>query len=101
VTTNFLQIVAGVVGGGGQAETPDSSTSVELSSASYQGGITSASKTDVGSGSTTQGPLVQQSMTLGQSLVTKPFGTLTDVPTATPDNPIQAFKVLPPASFSG
>ena len=101
VTTNFLQIVAGVVGGGGQAETPDSSTSVELSSAGYQGGLTAASKTDVGSSSTTQGPLVQRSMTLGQSLVTKPFGTLTDVPTATPDNPIQAFKVLPPTTFSG
>ncbi|HZC29308.1 MAG TPA: hypothetical protein VE269_06175, partial [Gaiellaceae bacterium] len=101
VTTNFLQLVAGVVGGGGQSETPDSSTSVELSSAGYQGGITAASKTDVGSSTTTQGPLVQRSMTLGQSLVTKPFGTLTDVPTATPDNPIQAFKVLPPATFSG
>jgi hypothetical protein len=72
-----------------------------LTSASYQGGITANLNTDVSSGSTTQGPLVQRSMTLGQSLVTKPFGTLTDVPTATPDNPIAAYKVMPPDSFSG
>jgi hypothetical protein len=101
VSQNFLQIVAGVVGGGGQSETPDSSTSVELNSASYQGGITANLKTDIGSSTTTQGPLVQRSMTLGQSLTTKPFGTLTDVPTATPDNPISAYKVMPPNTFSG
>ena len=101
VSQNFLQIVAGVIGGGGQSETPTASTSVELTSASYQGGITANLNTDVSSGSTTQGPLVQRSMTLGQSLVTKPFGTLTDVPTATPDNPIAAYKVMPPSSFSG
>lgn len=101
VSQNFLQLVAGVVGGGGQSETPDSSTSVELSSAGYQGGITANLKTDIGSSTTTQGPLVQRSMTLGQSLVTKGFGTLTDVPTATPDNPIAAFKVKPPTFYSG
>lgn len=101
VSSNFLQLVAGVVGGGGQSETPDANTSVEIASASYQGGITANLKTDVSSGSTTQGPLVQNSMNLGQSLVTKPFGTLTDVPTATPDNQIQSVKVLPPTSYSG
>ncbi len=101
VSSNFLQIVAGVVGGGGQSETPDSSTSVELSSASYQGGLTAASKIDVGQSTTTQGPLVEKSMTLGQALVTKPFGTLTNVPTATPDNQIKAVKVLPPTNYSG
>jgi Tfp pilus assembly protein PilX len=101
VSQNFLQLVAGVVGGGGQSETPDTNTSVEIASASYQGGITANLKTDVSSGSTTQGPLVQNSMNLGQSLVTKPFGTLTDVPTATPDNQIQSVKVLAPTDFSG
>ncbi|MCA1597160.1 MAG: hypothetical protein LC772_12165 [Chloroflexi bacterium] len=101
VASNFLQVVAGVVGGGGQSETPDASTSVELSSVSYQGGLTAASKIDVGSSTTTQGPLVEKSMTLGQSLATKPFGTLTDVPTATPDNQIQSVKVLPPTNYGG
>ena len=37
-----------------------------------------------------------------RKLTTKPFGTLTDVPTATPDNQIQAVKiVLPPVTTSG
>jgi hypothetical protein len=101
VTQNFLEVVAGVVGGGGQADTPDTQTSVELSSASYQGAFTAGLNVDVGSSTTFQGPLVEKSMTLGQSLVTKPFGTLTDVPTATPDNQIVAVKVLPPTNFSG
>jgi hypothetical protein len=101
VSKSFLEIVAGAVGGGGQSETPDILTSIELASASYQGALTAALKMDVGSSTTLQGPLVEQSLALAQSLTTKPFGTLTDVPTATPDNQIQAVKVLPPVITSG
>jgi Tfp pilus assembly protein PilX len=101
VSSNFLNIVAGVVGGGGQTETPDSSTSVELQTAHYQGAITAALKIDVSSATVTQGPLVEQQMTLGQALTTYPFGTLTSVPSATPGNPISAVKLLKPTLYTG
>lgn len=101
VSKNFLAVAAGVVGGGGQSETPDTSTSVELKSVGFQGEITAANKVDVTTQSYFQGPLVEKSMTLGQSLTTYPFGTLTNVPTATPDNQIKSVTVGSPTGYSG
>ena len=79
VTQNFLAVVAGFVGGGGQSETSDSSISVTLRSAGFQGELTAANKTEVSQSSTTQGPLVQRGMVLTNALRTYPFGTLSDV----------------------
>jgi hypothetical protein len=63
--------------------------------------MTAASKLDVGSSSNFQGPLVERQLTLGQSLTTYPFGTLTNVPTATPGNPIKALTLGTPTGFGG
>jgi hypothetical protein len=101
VSQNFVAIVAGVVGGGGQAETSNSTISISLSSCGFQGELTAANKTEVSSQSFTQGPLVQKGMVLNNALTTYQFGTLTDVPTATPDNQIKAVKVAAPTGFSG
>ena len=101
VSQNFLAIVAGVVGGGGQSETTDSTISISLNSCGFQGELTAASKTEVSTASSTQGPLVQRSMILRNSLRTYQFGTLTDVPTATPDNQITSVKVSAATGFSG
>ena len=101
VSQNFLAIVAGVVGGGGQSETTDSTVSTSLSSVGFQGELTSANKTEVSTSSSTQGPLVQKSMVLRNALKTYEFGTLTNVPTATPDNQILSVTVAPPTGFSG
>jgi hypothetical protein len=93
--------VAGVVGGGGQSETTDSSISISLNSCGFQGELTAASKTEVSTASSTQGPLVQRSMILRNSLRTYQFGSLSDVPTATPDNQITSVKVSAATGFSG
>jgi hypothetical protein len=100
VQNNFIDVVAGVVGGGGQSETPASDVSVELYSAGFQGAVTAAQRVDVSTNSTFQGPLVESSMSLGQSLTTYPFGTLAYVPTATPGNPIKSVTLGTPA-YSG
>jgi hypothetical protein len=101
VTQNFLAIVAGVVGGGGQSETTDSTISISLNSCGFQGELTAANKTEVSTASQTQGPLVQRSMVLRNSLRTYQFGTLSDVPTATPDNQILSVRVAGATDFSG
>jgi hypothetical protein len=101
VASNFLEVVAGGVGGGGQSETPDSNTSVELQNSSWQGAMTASNKLDVGSSSYFQGPLVERSLVLGQSLTTYPFGTLSYVPTATPGNPVKAVNLGTPTGFGG
>jgi hypothetical protein len=101
VTQNFLAVVAGVVGGGGQSETSDSTISISLRSAGFQGELTAANKTEVATASTTQGPLVQRGMVLTNSLRTYQFGSLSDVPTATPDNQITSVQVSNPTGFSG
>ncbi len=101
VTQNFLAVVAGFVGGGGQSETSDSSISVTLRSAGFQGELTAANKTEVSQSSTTQGPLVQRGMVLANALRTYPFGTLSDVPTATPDNSITSVTIASATGFSG
>jgi hypothetical protein len=100
VQNNFIDVVAGVVGGGGQSETPASDVSVELSSAGFQGAVTASQRVDVSTNSSFQGPLVESAMTLGQSLTTYPFGTLSYVPTATPGNPIKSV-ILGTPGFSG
>jgi hypothetical protein len=101
VTQNFLAIVAGVVGGGGQSETSDSTISISLRSAGFQGELTATNKTEVSTASQTQGPLVQRGMVLTNSLRTYQFGSLSDVPTATPDNQITSVLVSAPTGFSG
>jgi len=101
VANNFLDVVAGGVGGGGQSETADSTVSVALVSAAYQGAVTAANRVDVTSQSSFQGPLVEQSLTLGQSLTTYPFGKLAYVPTATPGNLVTAVTMAAPTGFSG
>lgn len=101
VSQNFLAIVAGVVGGGGQSETSDSTISITLRSAGFQGELTATNKTEVSQASQTQGPLVQRGMVLTNSLRTYQFGTLSDVPTATPDNQITSVRVAAPTGFSG
>jgi hypothetical protein len=101
VSQNFLAIVAGVVGGGGQSETTDSTVSVSLNSCGFQGELTAANKTEVSTSSSTQGPLVQKSMVLRNALKTYQFGSLSDVPTATPDNQISSVKVSSATGFSG
>jgi hypothetical protein len=101
VTQSFLAIVAGVVGGGGQSETTDASISISLNSCGFQGELTAANKTEVSTASQTQGPLVQKAMILRNSLRTYAFGTLSDVPTATPDNAIVSVRVGRPIGFTG
>jgi hypothetical protein len=101
VSQNFIAIVAGVVGGGGQSETTDSTISISLNSCGFQGELTAANKTEVSTSSSTQGPLVQKAMILRNSLRTYQFGSLTDVPSATPDNQISAVSVLPAFDFTG
>jgi hypothetical protein len=101
VTQSFLAVVAGVVGGGGQAETSDASISISLNSCGFQGELTAANKTEVSTSSSTQGPLVQKSMVLRNSLRTYAFGSLSDVPTATPDNPIVSVTVGAPTGYTG
>jgi hypothetical protein len=101
VSQNFLAIVAGVIGGGGQSETSDSTISISLNSCGFQGELTAANKTEVSTSSSTQGPLVQRGMVLRNALKTYRFGSLSDVPTATPDNAIVAVKVASPTGFSG
>ncbi|HYT51132.1 MAG TPA: hypothetical protein VEL10_02885 [Gaiellaceae bacterium] len=101
VTQNFVAVVAGVVGGGGQSETTDSTISISLNSCGFQGELTAANKTEVSTASSTQGPLVQRGMILRNSLRTYRFGSLSDVPTATPDNQILSVKVATPTGFSG
>jgi hypothetical protein len=67
----------------------------------FQGQVTAADKVVVTTSSEFQGPLVEKHLTLGQSLTTYPFGTLTNVPTATPDNNITAVKIGTPTGFGG
>ena len=81
----FLNIVAGYVGGGGQSDVPSSDVSVEFLSSGYQGGILAAQRFDIGTTSSTMGPIVSSRMTVGQSLTTYLFPQLTTVPAATPD----------------
>lgn len=101
VSQNFLAIVAGVVGGGGQSETSDSTISIALRSCGFQGELTAANKTEVSQASTTQGPLVQRGMVLSNALRTYRFGSLSDVPTATPDNSITSVTIASATGFSG
>ena len=101
VANNFMDVVAGGVGGGGQSETADSTVSVALVSAGYQGAVTAANRVDVTSQSSFQGPLVERSLTLGQSLTTYPFGKLAYVPTATPGNLVTAVTMAAPTGFTG
>jgi hypothetical protein len=101
VTQNFLAIIAGFVGGGGQSETSDSTISIALRSCGFQGELTAASKTEVSQSSTTQGPLVQRGMVLTNALRTYRFGSLTEVPTGTPDNGIVSVSIGSPTGFSG
>ena len=100
VANNFLDIVAGGIGGGGQADASDSSISVSFVSSGYQGAVTAANRVDVSSSSSFQGPLVERTLTLGQSLTTYPFGKLSYVPTATPGNPVSSVIVGKPTGFS-
>jgi hypothetical protein len=100
VQNNFIDVVAGIVGGGGQSETPATDVSVEFYSSGFQGAVTAAQRVDVSTQSSFQGPLVERSMSLGQSLATYPFGTLAYVPTATPGNPIKSVILGTPA-YSG
>ena len=100
VTQSFLAIVAGVVGGGGQSETTDASISISLNSCGFQGELTAANRTEVSTASQTQGPLVQRGMVLRNSLRTYAFGTLSDVPTATPDNAIVSVRVGRPFGWT-
>lgn len=101
VANNFMDIVAGGLGGGGQSDATDTTISVSLVSAGYQGAVTAANRVDVSSQSYFQGPLVERELTLGQSLTTYPFGKLTNVPTATPGNPIKSVTLNSPTGFSG
>jgi Tfp pilus assembly protein PilV len=101
VSQNFLAIVAGVIGGGGQSETSDSTISIALRSCGFQGELTAMNRTEVSQASTTQGPLVQRGMVLSNSLRTYRFGSLSDVPTATPDNSITSVTIASPSGFSG
>jgi hypothetical protein len=100
VQNNFIDVVAGLVGGGGQSETPASDVSVELYGAGFQGAVTASQRVDVSTNSSFQGPLVERAMSLGQSLTTYPFGTLAYVPTATPGNPIKSV-ILGTPGYSG
>ncbi|MDQ5822304.1 MAG: hypothetical protein M3540_12765 [Actinomycetota bacterium] len=99
VATSFLDVVAGGIGGGGQSDASDSTISVAFVSAGYQGAVTAANRVDVTSQSSFQGPLVERTLTLGQSLTTYPFGKLAYVPTATPGNPVTAVTVGTPQGF--
>ena len=101
VANNFLDVVAGGIGGGGQSETADSTVSVAFVSSGYQGAITAANRVDVTSQSFFQGPLVERSLTLAQSLTTYPFGKLAYVPTATPGNLVTAVTMAAPTGFTG
>jgi Tfp pilus assembly protein PilX len=87
--STFFEVVAGYKGGGVQADTPAPDVSVELQSAGFQGGIESMLRMDIGSSSTTMGPLVTSSLTMGQTLSTYVFPHIDTVPASTPDDPVQ------------
>jgi hypothetical protein len=98
--TNFIGIVAGWKGAGGQSDTAADVT-VELISSELQGGVQSVQRMDVSTSSSTQGPLVTSKMSIGQSLTTYAFPTLQSVPVALPGNPPAFGIVQPPSNFSG
>lgn len=100
VTNNFLNIVAGGYAGGGQTETAASNVSVEFVNVGYQGAVTAADRVDVGATTSFQGPLVEKSLTLGQSLTTYPFGTLSSVPSGTPGNQTKSVAIGTPTDYS-
>jgi len=98
----FLNVVAGYLGGGGQADISTSDTSVEFLSAGYQGGILAAQRFDISTSSSTMGPIVSSRMTVGQSLTTYLFPQLTTVPEAMPDGSQPKFGTpQTPKNFAG
>jgi Tfp pilus assembly protein PilX len=85
----FLEVVAGYKGGGVQSDVSASDVTIELQSAGFQGGMESMQRMDIGSSSTTMGPLVTSSLTMGQTLTTYVFPHIVTVPASTPDDPVQ------------
>jgi Tfp pilus assembly protein PilX len=99
--SRFLNIVTGYIGGGGQADTPSSDTSIEITSSGYQGGMLAAQRLDVGSSSTLMGPLVANKLSVAQSITTYAFPTITTVPVATPGGVPKFANPQPPENYSG
>jgi hypothetical protein len=98
----FLNIVAGYVGGGGQADVGASDVSAEFISSGYQGGILTAQRFDISTTSSTMGPIVSSRMTVGQSLTTYLFPQLTTVPEGMPDGSQPKFGTpQTPRNFAG
>jgi hypothetical protein len=99
----FLNIIAGYKGGGGQNETADANTSIEMKSAGFQGGMQAANKIDVGTSSTTMGPLVARSLNIVQSITTYPFPLINTSPVGSPNNGQAPTYSTPqtPTNYSG
>ena len=98
----MLEIVAGdKYGGGNQQDAPSDDTSAELVGAELQGGILAMHRLDVSTSSSTQGPLVCYRLTVGQTLTTYAFPTLTTAPVATPGNAVAFGAPQKPTNFRG
>jgi hypothetical protein len=96
----MLDIVAGdKYLGGNQQDAPSDDTSVELLGAEFQGGVLAMHRMDVSTSSSTQGPLVCNKLTVGQTLTTYAFPTITNVPVATPGNLVKFGTPQTPTNF--
>jgi Tfp pilus assembly protein PilX len=98
--STMLDIVAGdKYLGGNQQDAPSDDTSVELLGAEFQGGVLAMHRMDVSTSSSTQGPLVCNKLTVGQTLTTYAFPTITNVPVATPGNLVKFGTPQTPTNF--
>jgi hypothetical protein len=98
---SFLNIVAGYKGGGGQNDAGSSDISIELRSVGFQGGMLAHQRLNVGSSSSTMGPIVSRKLTVAQSITTYPVPLLTEVPVAMAGNPVAFATPLPPTNYGG
>jgi hypothetical protein len=100
--TTMLEIVAGDrYGSGNQQDAPSDDTSIELVGAELQGGIEAMHRLDVSTSSSTQGPLVCNNLTVGQTLTTYAFPTIATSPVATPGNTVKYAVPQTPTNFRG
>jgi hypothetical protein len=99
--SRFIEIVAGDKQACCAPDIPAGDVSVELNGSGVQGRIQAASRIDVSTSSSTQGPLIANKLTVGQSLTTYYFPSLVNVPASTPGNSPVYSTPQPPQNFTG
>jgi hypothetical protein len=67
----------------------------------FQGGIYSAGNVTLGQSAQTEGPIITNTLTLGQSVKMKPLPGLADLPLGAPGNPNTSGYPEQPAYTSG